>query len=101
MAGIVLMMGLALVSCTEIKAGFLVAQADSALNNGNFEKAESLYQKIIVLQPDVAEHHWKLGTVYISRNRKTKAEEQIKILRAMKRDDLADQLVHFLRAQPQ
>ena len=99
--GIVLVVSLSLISCTEMKAGILVVRADSAINNGSFEKAEDFYKEIIALQPDVPEHHWKLGTIYISQNRTSEVEGQIRKLRKMKRNDLADQLVRFLRAQPQ
>ncbi len=93
---LVVAMSFSLCSCSKIKSGFLATQAAMAVNNGNFKKAEQLYQEMIALEPNVAEHHWYLGTVYISTKEKEKVQKEIAILRRMGRDDLADQMFLLL-----
>lgn len=90
------LIAMSLSSCGKIQVGYLSAKAMSAMNGGNFEKAEELYLKVIELEPNVADHHWQLASVYISSKRNAKARQEIEKLRSLGRDDLADQLFIIL-----
>jgi len=68
---------------------YLSLKASSAMNAGNFEKAEKLYKEIIALEPKVAEHYWQLGVIYVSTNDKVRVSRQIVKLKRMGRSDLA------------
>lgn len=83
-------------ACNKMQVGYLSAKAMSAVNAGNFTKAEELYLKVIALEPKVADHHWQLAGVYISSKQNYKARQEIATLRSMGRDDLADQLFIIL-----
>ena len=67
---------------------FLSLKASTAANGGNFKKAEKLYKEIIALEPDVAEHYWQLGIVYISTHNNIEFSRQIVKLKRMGRPDL-------------
>ena len=71
---------------------YLSMKSATAINNGSFEKAAGIRREIIAIEPDVAEHYWELGTICISRKDKIGVSRQIKKLRKMGRDDLADSL---------
>jgi tetratricopeptide (TPR) repeat protein len=79
-----------------MKVAYYSATATAANSNGNLEKAEGLYKKIIELEPKVAEHHWNLASIYISMRERRKVDQEIKILREMGRNDLADQIFLLL-----
>jgi len=82
-----------------MKASYWEINASLAINNGNYEKAEEFYKKVIALEPNVAEHHWSLATVYVSMKENNKVKKEIEILQKMGRKDLADQAL-FLLNQP-
>lgn len=74
----------------------LSAKANAAKNNASLERAEELYKEIIRIQPDVPEHYWELGTLYISNHDNYKARQQVEKLREMGRNDLADNLQKYI-----
>ncbi len=77
---------------------YLSIKASAATNGGNLKQAEKLYKKIISLEPNVAEHHWELGTVYISMNNEIELSRQIVKLKKMGRSDLVTTLRKISRA---
>ncbi|MFA6378914.1 MAG: tetratricopeptide repeat protein [Candidatus Omnitrophota bacterium] len=95
----IILVSLCLCSCNKLKVASLESSAILATSNGDLEKAEELYKKMIALDPQEPEHHWGLGTTYLSRRQNDKAAKEIKILRQMGREDLADKMV-FLLNQP-
>ncbi len=91
---------LGLCSCDSLRVAVFSAQATFARNSGQLEKAETLYKKIIDLQPDVPEHYWELGTLYISANKRFQARQQLEIIKKMGRQDLAETLQKFIDLRP-
>ncbi len=58
---------------------------------GEYEKASDYLNKVIELQPYfIADAHMMLGEIYISRNEPEKAEVQIKELKRLNRQDMAE-----------
>jgi len=93
----VIIVSFCLCSCQKFKIVSYQAGAMIAINKGNFKEAERLYKKMVELEPKVAEHHWSLGTVYVSMKQDGEVRKEIEILRKMNRTDLADQLSFLLR----
>ncbi len=89
-----------LCSCENIKVAILSGQAMFARNSGQLDKAEQLYQQIIDVQPDVAEHYWELATIYISARKRFLARQQIDKLKSMGREDLAQTLQRLMDQSP-
>ncbi|MDP8264733.1 MAG: hypothetical protein P9M12_04550 [Candidatus Aceula lacicola] len=73
----------------KIYVAYLSLKASTAASGGNFKKAEKLYKEIIALEPNVAEHYWQLGTIYIGTHNKIEVSKQIVKLKRMGRSDLA------------
>ena len=90
-------MGAILSGCDQLKVAYWSAIAQSATNNGSFAKAEALYNKIVDLQPNVAENYWQRGMLYIAMKESRKVLQDSATLRKLKRNDLADQLEQLLR----
>lgn len=98
--GMILVCCLTLCSCDSMKVAVLSAQAMFARNSGQLDKAEKLYQEIIDIQPEVAEHHWELATIYITARKRFLARQQIDQLKTMGRDDLVGMLQRLMEQSP-
>ena len=74
-------------------------EAETAYNQGNFDKALGLYQELSEQDPDDASLHWRLGTVYFSKGNKAKVRKEIKELRRLDHAELASDLEQLLGKQ--
>ena len=81
-----------LVSCGNIKTAWLSVSANGALDKDNMDKAITQYQKLIEMHPDEYSYYWNLGVAYYRKGDVLNAKRQIKKLRALGKDDLADEL---------
>lgn len=81
-----------LVSCDQISRGWKGLLADTAYNQGNFDRAIVLYKELIADNPDDAHLYFKLGTVYVSKEDSFNIRRTIIRLNQMGREDLARNL---------
>ena len=81
-----------LVSCDNIKTTWLSVTANGALDKDNMDKAITQYQKLIEMHPDEYSYYWNLGVAYYRKGDSVNAKKLIKKLRALGKDDLADEL---------
>ena len=86
----------ALCGCNQFKTAFGILEAESAYNRGNFGKAVKIYQGLIEINPQSADLHWHLGLAYFSAGNYDKVLVQIKHLKALKAQKLADDLQQLL-----
>ena len=83
-------------SCQKIKSTMKFTEAETAYNQGNFDRALEIYLELVEMSPSDASLYWHLGTVYFSKGDKAGVQKQIKVLRKLGRGDLADDLAHLL-----
>ncbi len=70
-------------------------QANKAHNEGDFVKAIRIYKKLIEEDPTNELFVYDLGMAYLDSKDFGAAREQVKRLKEMKREDLADELSDF------
>jgi tetratricopeptide (TPR) repeat protein len=74
----------------------MLMQANTAYNQGNYEQAIDLYKKMISIDQDNPDHHYRLGLAYFSKGEKYQAQRKANRLRKMNRTDLAESLEQLL-----
>ncbi len=94
---VIFLIGFFLCSCNKIKVVSCQTNAMLAVNQGKYKEAARFYQEAAALEPNVAEHHWNLGTVYVSMKQDDQVRKEIVILKEMRRSDLASQLLSLLQ----
>lgn len=62
----------------------------------DYDKSIECYQKVIRIAPDYPDAYKNLGITYINKGDKDSASEQVKKLRELKRDDMAEQLQGYI-----
>ncbi len=93
---LILLLSLTALSCTKLKTTLLEAQAMTAYNQGNIDRAIELYKKLVEINPTNGQYHWGLGTAYFSAGKPDNARWEVMQLRKLNRDDLADDLERLL-----
>ena len=83
-------------SCRKAESSWDLIKADTAYNQGNFEKAIELYKKLIEQDPQKADLYWKIGIAYYSNGEKFNTQKQIIQLKKLGKNDLADDLQQLL-----
>jgi len=85
-----------LCSCERISTAMMLMQANTSYNQGKYDKAIELYQKLIEINPANPEYHYQMGLSYFSSGDKTKVQQKANRLRKLGRDDLAQSLEQLL-----
>ncbi|HOW35461.1 MAG TPA: tetratricopeptide repeat protein [Candidatus Omnitrophota bacterium] len=83
-------------SCQKLKTSWMMIDAEAAYNQGNAEKSIRIYKKIIEVNPQQADVHWKLGIAYYALGEKLNMEKEILALRKLNEMNMANDLQQLL-----
>jgi len=87
---------LSLTSCDKVKSSFELIKADTAYNQGQFDKAIKIYERALEGNPQNGEVQWKLGIAYYSKGDRDSVKKQEMKLRKLGEEKLAQDLEQLL-----
>ncbi len=83
--------------CKDLKGIWIDSQAQRATDNNQFDKAVSLYQQLIDMEPGNYSNYWNLASVYLKKKDVKMVEKQLVKIRSLKEDEVADDLEKALK----
>ena len=86
-------------SCQKLKVAYLKFKVDKLNTIDELGKAQSIYRRLIELEPDEYSHYWNLGIVSIQLNDKKTAGKVVEQLEGLGQPDLAQELKKFIQQE--
>ncbi len=81
-----------LFSSDTVENFYMTQKASKLHNNGRYEEAIAVYERLLELDPDNGNTHWNMAVAYLQNGDKESAREEVAILRKMHEHDLVTML---------